>query len=93
MSGIDVKNIFEKAGVKELPDWCKASKFYHHSPSQINKPDDRWGYEYLYLTPKQRAALPANAKMEAGAIIGQAIANIFADKIYDRNKKQFFDRK
>ena len=86
----ELKKIFEKAGVVELPDWTKTAKFNHHSPSQINKTDDRWGYEYLYLTPKQRSELPSNAKMEAGAVIGQTVAKIFADTIYDRNKKQFF---
>ena len=50
-------------------------------------------YEYLFLTPKQRSELPNNAKMEAGAIIGQAANRIFANKIYDRNKKQYFENK
>ena len=90
---IDVKDILKKAGFKELPNWCKVAKFTHHSPSQINKPDDRWVYEYLFLTPKQRSELPNNAKMEAGAIIGQAANRIFANKIYDRNKKQYFENK
>ena len=29
--------------------------------------------------------------MVAGATIGQAVAQIFAKKIYNRNKKQFFN--
>ena len=31
--------------------------------------------------------------MEGGAIIGQSVAQIFANKIYDRDKKQFFQNK
>jgi len=77
----------------ELPDYCKKYNWHHHSPSQINKPDDRWGYEYLYLNEVDRQKMIGNSKMEAGSIIGQAIAHIFADKIYDRKKKQYFEKK
>lgn len=85
-----LKSILKKANVTEVPDFGKAYNWTHHSPSQITKPDDVWGYLYLYLSAKDRANMPGNAKMEAGAIIGQSMAEIFADKIYDRNKKQYF---
>lgn len=88
-----LKDILNKANVSELPDFAKAYEWTHHSPSQITKPDDSWGYNYLYLSAKDRANMLGSAKMEAGAIIGQAMAEMFADKIYDRNKKKYFDNK
>lgn len=86
-------NILTKANVSEVPDFGKAYKWTHHSPSQITKPDDVWGYLYLYLSAEDRANMQGSAKMEAGAIVGQAMAEIFADKIYDRNKKKYFSNK
>jgi len=86
----ELDNLLNEAGITELPEYAKQYEWTHHSPSQIQKPDDNWGYMYLYLSAKDRANMPGSAKMEAGAIIGQAMAEIFADKIYDRNKKKFF---
>jgi len=86
-----LKNILKKSNIEtELPEWSKFYNWNHHSPSQINLNDDLFCFKYFYLTEKERAKFKPNAKMVAGATIGQAVAQIFAKKIYNRNKKQFF---
>lgn len=88
-----LKNILKKANIEtELPSWTKLLKWNHHSPSQITQPDDWFAYKYWHLTPKERENLKPNSKMVAGAVIGQAVAIIFAEKIYDRNKQQYFKK-
>jgi len=86
-----LKEILKKSNIEtELSDWSIFYKWNHHSPSQINLTDDIFCFKYFFLTEKERADFKPNAKMIAGATIGQAVAQIFAKKIYNRNKKQFF---
>ena len=42
---------------------------HHHSPSQTNTEEDQWGYKYLYLGRKKRAAV--NSNMKCGNWIGE----------------------
>jgi len=69
--------------IKKVPSWVYSYNFNHHSPSQFNKPDDRWSFEYLFLTQKQRRELETNSKMMAGVAIGNVAQKVFADHIYD----------
>jgi hypothetical protein len=90
----NLKNILRLANINtELPEYTKILNWNHHSPSQITQPDDWFAFKYWHLTAKERAALKPNSKMEGGAVIGQSVAQIFANKIYDRDKKQFFQNK
>jgi peptide chain release factor 2 len=73
--------------IKKVPSWVYAYNFNHHSPSQFNKPDDRWSFEYLFLTQKQRREFEINSKMMAGVAIGNVAQNVFADHIYDAQNK------
>lgn len=73
--------------IKKVPSWVYAYNFNHHSPSQFNKPDDRWSFEYLFLTQKQRREFETNSKMMAGVAIGNVAQNVFADHIYDAQNK------
>ena len=89
-----LSKILKKANIEtELPEFAKFYNWNHHSPSQITMPDDLHAFEYFYLSAEERAKKKGNSKMEGGAIVGQSMAQIFAKKIYDRNKKQFFDNK
>ena len=45
----------------------------HLSPSQLNKPIDQWFNDYCVLDEQQRKNIPPNAKMIAGALVGQAL--------------------
>ena len=45
----------------------------HLSPSQLNKSIDQWFNDYCVLNEQQRKNIPANAKMIAGGIVGQAM--------------------
>lgn len=86
-----LKKILKDCNIEtDLPEWSKFYNWNHHSPSQINLNDDLFCFKYFYLTDKERAEFKPNSKMIAGATIGQAVAQIFAKKIYNRNKKQFF---
>ena len=70
-----LKSILKKADIEtELPEWSKFYNWNHHSPSQINLPDDVFTFKYFYLTETDRAKFKPNAKMIAGAVIGQAVA-------------------
>ena len=90
MNNIDKKVISDPLTETGIPGVCQIFNWNHHSPSQINLNDDIFCFKYFYLSEKERAAFKPNAKMVAGANIGQAVAQIFAKKIYNRNKKQFF---
>ena len=86
-----LKKILKDCNIEtDLPEWSKFYNWNHHSPSQINLNDDLFCFKYFYLTDKERAEFKPNSKMIAGATIGQAVAQIFAKKIYNRTKKQFF---
>lgn len=67
----------------ELPEWVLSYALTHHSPSQLNSPDDTWGYKYLELTSKERAALDGNSKMSAGIGIGYAMNLVYTDWLWD----------
>ena len=73
--------------IVKLPPWIKHYSLNHHSPSQINKPDGPWSYEYLYLTQEQRRKLEGNSKMNAGISIGTAAQLLFGDYEWQGSKK------
>ena len=73
--------------IKKLPTWIKHYGLNHHSPSQLNKIDGAWCYEYLHLTQEQRRKLPGNAKMYAGVQMGTAGQLAFGNYEWQGSKK------
>ena len=87
-----LQDILKKANVKtDLPEFAKFYNWTHHSPSQITMPDDIHAFEYFYLTAAERKKKKGNSKMTGGAVVGQSMAQLFAKKIYDRDKEKFFE--
>ena len=68
--------------IKDLPEWVELYKLNHWSPSQINKMNCMWGYEYLYLTQEQRRALPPNSKMFSGNMVGDMFQLTFGNFLW-----------
>ena len=73
--------------IVKIPDWVKYYGLNHHSPSQLNKIDGAWSYEYLFLTQEQRRNLPGNSKMFAGIQVGNAAQADYGTYAWERNKK------
>ena len=85
MSEIDISQFIKD--IKKLPTWIKHYGLNHHSPSQLNKIDGAWSYEYLYLTQEQRRKLPGNSKMFAGVQMGSAGQMTIGDFEWQGTKK------
>ena len=85
MSEIDISQFIKD--IKKLPTWIKHYGLNHHSPSQLNKIDGAWSYEYLYLTQEQRRTLPGNSKMFAGVQMGSAGQMTIGDFEWQGTKK------
>ena len=85
MSEIDISQFIKD--IKKLPTWIKHYGLNHHSPSQLNKIDGAWSYEYLYLTQEQRRKLPGNSKMFAGVQMGSAGQMTIGDFEWHGTKK------
>ena len=85
MSEIDISQFIKD--IKKLPTWIKHYGLNHHSPSQLNKIDGAWSYEYLYLTQEQRRKLPGNSKMFAGGQMGSAGQMTIGDFEWHGTKK------
>ena len=85
MSEIDISQFIKD--IKKLPTWIKHYGLNHHSPSQLNKIDGAWSYEYLYLTQEQRRTLPGNSKMFAGVQMGSAGQMTIGDFEWHGTKK------
>jgi len=97
MSEIDISQFIKD--IKKLPTWIKHYGLNHHSPSQLNKIDGAWSYEYLYLTQEQRRKLPGNSKMFAGVQMGSAGQMTIGDyewhgtrKVEIKKHKNIFDK-
>jgi len=97
MSEIDISQFIKD--IKKLPTWIKHYGLNHHSPSQLNKIDGAWSYEYLYLTQEQRRKLPGNSKMFAGVQMGSAGQMTIGDfewhgtkKLEIKKHKSIFDK-
>jgi len=97
MSEIDTSQFIKD--IKKLPTWIKHYGLNHHSPSQLNKIDGAWSYEYLYLTQEQRRKLPGNSKMFAGVQMGSAGQMTIGDyewhgtrKVEIKKHKNIFDK-
>ena len=85
MSEIDISQFIKD--IKKLPTWIKHYGLNHHSPSQLNKIDGAWSYEYLYLPQEQRRKLPGNSKMFAGVQMGSAGQMTIGDFEWHGTKK------
>lgn len=83
-----VENFADLIKDVELPGWSLQYKLTHHSPSQLNSPDDVWSYKYLKLTQEQRRDLEGNSKMAAGNAMGYAMNLVFTDWIWEGLSKK-----
>lgn len=71
--------------ILELPEYATKLKINHWSPSQGNKRDGAWLYEYVVLTQEQRRSLPGNSAMKGGVCVGEILQKYYADTIWRIN--------
>ena len=81
----DLEEVIKK--IPKLPDWVKLYKLNHHSPSQINKIDGNWVYEYLYLNQEERRKIYYGSRADAGTSIAAGLQKIFSDYVWEKDKK------
>ena len=73
----------EKALQKTLPLFAQKLKINHYSPTQFVIPDAAWLFKYVFMDQKMRREwLPSNSAMEAGKIVGNVLATMYADTVY-----------
>ena len=58
---------------QDTPDWAKAWKFTHFSPSQANNPDDAWIASYFIASREEKKAWAYNPNVIFGNAIHQGI--------------------
>ena len=68
-----------------LPKYATKLNINHWSPTQGNKPDGSWLYEYGVLTQEQRRSLPGNSAMKGGIHVGEILQKHYADIIWRIN--------
>ena len=73
------------ADLTYFPEFAKKLKINHWSPTQGNKKDGPWLYEYIVLTQEQRRSLPGNAAMRGGIHVGEVLQRYYADTIWRIN--------
>lgn len=71
--------------ILELPQYATKLGINHWSPSQGNKRDGAWLYEYIVLTQQQRRLLPGNSAMKGGVCVGEILQKYYADIIWRIN--------
>lgn len=71
--------------VMDLPQYATKLGINHWSPTQGNKPDGSWLYEYGVLTQEQRRSLPGNSAMKGGIHVGEILQKYYADIIWRIN--------
>lgn len=71
--------------INELPKYATELGINHWSPSQGNKRDGAWLYEYVVLTQEQRRSLPGNSAMKGGVCVGEILQKHYADTIWRIN--------
>jgi len=58
---------------QDTPEWAKAWKFTHFSPSQANNPDDTWIAGYFIASREEKKAWAYNPNVIFGNAIHQGI--------------------
>ena len=81
---------------QDTPEWAKAWKFTHFSPSQANNPDDTWIANYFIASRQERQTWAYNPNVIFGNAIHQGIGlvakkNIINIRSINRNSKTIND--